>query len=99
MKQEKTKTVFRIWPDGEVIALFSQIAADVHGNLCQSYMHVGQHGGADYSLVVSRTRLATPKKYKPLLKELKRIGYKPLIAKRCSRKGQLIRRTQYQDNK
>lgn len=91
MDKEKTKTVFRIYPDGDVIALFPQIAADNYGWLCSSYMHLGQHGGADTLCVVSQTRPATPKEYRPLLKELKQLGYGPKIAKRCTRYDQELR--------
>lgn len=93
--KEKTKTVFRVWPGGEVIALFPQIAASVHGWLCQSYMHVGQHSGADTNAVVWQTRPAKPKEYGPLLKELKQLGYNPQIAKRCLYKDFQIRKKQY----
>ena len=81
MDREKTKTVFRVFSDGEVIALFPQIAA---GWYCQSYMHVGQHGSADTGIVINQTRLATPKEYRTLLKELKQLGYNPKIMKRCT---------------
>jgi len=88
--KEQTKTVFRIYPDGEVIALFPQIEA--RGYSCSSYLHVGQHGAADIDLVVRETRLAKPKEYKSLLKELKKIGYRPKIMKRCTYKDFLLRR-------
>ena len=89
------KTVFRIYPDGEVIALFPQISASVTGDLCESYMHVGQHGGASPVLVVEQTRLAKPKEYRKLLKEIKQLGYKPKLGKRCTYKDFLIRHNQY----
>lgn len=44
---EYEKVIFRVWKDaGDVIALFPRIAASENGYLCQSYMHVGGHGGA-----------------------------------------------------
>lgn len=93
MDKEKTKTVFRFYRDsGEVIALFPQIAADNHGWHCSSYMHVGQHGGADVECVVRQTRLATPKEYRPLLRKLKQCGYSPKIAKRCTQYDRELRR-------
>ena len=95
MNKEKTKTVFRIWPDGDVIALFPQIAATTGGYECQSYMHVGQHGAADIGVITKRTRLAKPKEYRPLLKELRQIDYNVKIAKRCTYKDQQIRQAQY----
>jgi len=88
MKTEKTKVVFRVFmPDKEskdVIALFPEIASDYYGAECLSYMHVGQHSGADYEGLISITRLATPAEYKSLAKELRRIGYRLDIRKRCS---------------
>ncbi len=95
MDKEKTKTVFRIYPDGEVIALFPQIAVTTGGYNCQSYMQVGQHGGADIDIVVRDTRLAKPKEYKTLLKELRQIGYNVKIAKRCTHRDQQIRQKMY----
>jgi len=89
------KVVFRIYPDGEVIALFPQISASLGGGLCESYMHVGQHGGADPILVVSRTKLATPKEYANLYAELEQIGYNLQPAKRCTYQDFQIRKTQY----
>ena len=86
------KTIFRVYPDGEVIALFPQISAGAY--LCESYMHIGQHGAADTYLVVRGTRLANRKEYLPLLKELKQIGYKPVVAKRCTNRDLRIRQEQ-----
>jgi len=101
-----TKTVFRVYPDGAVIALFPQISASVSGgpkgqhdtdvsDLCESYMHIGQHSGATPELVVRRTRLATPEEYQDLKMELETIGYKIQPAKRMTYKDFLIRAEQY----
>jgi hypothetical protein len=71
--KEKTVVIFRVWrKEGTVIALFPDIDGDGH---CSSYEHVGQHSPADYKLVVSKTRLATPEEYADLLKELDQVGY------------------------
>lgn len=88
------KTVFRIYPNGEVIALFPQIAAQIGGYLCQFYIHIGQHGAAGTHTVVRQTRLASRKEYLPLLKELEQIGYNPVVAKRCTYKDLQIRQEQ-----
>lgn len=69
----KDKVVFRMF-DGEVIALFPE--QDEGRGLVNSYEHIGQHGGADYSGVISRSRKAIPKEYADLKKELTSIGYK-----------------------
>ncbi len=66
---------FRRWPDGDVIALMPGVPWDHHGN-CASYMHVGQHGGAQYPGLCGNTVPATPDEYAPLLAELERIGYR-----------------------
>ena len=85
MKKDKevTKVIFRIYPEGNIIALFPEIANDSYGN-CLSYMHIGQHGGADYTYVVQLTKLATPEQYAPLLQELESIGYNLKVCKRIS---------------
>lgn len=69
----KTIVVFRFWK-GEVIALFPEDIADQEGN-CSSFMHVGQHGAADYEGIVARSRPATPAEYENLAKELSSSPY------------------------
>jgi hypothetical protein len=83
-----TVVVFRKWPNkrrplaplaqrtipGDVIALFPEII-DRPG-FCESYERVGQHGGAQYDGVMSRTRPATPDEYAALKSELESIGYR-----------------------
>ncbi len=78
------KVIFRKWwnrgvtyidpDDYEIIALFPEI--DVGMGYIQSYMHVGQHGHANYDWVMSQTEPATPSEYRDLKKELEHIGYK-----------------------
>ena len=63
-----------VWP-GDVIALFPECPGDIHGNFCNSYQHIGQHGAACYRVVVDGSRPATPEEYRDLLGELERIGY------------------------
>lgn len=92
--KEKTKTIFRIWPNEDVIALFPQIAGNMKPWTCQSYMHVGQHGAATTELMRRYTRPAKPKEYKELLAELRRIGYNVQVVKRCTRKDYEIRQQQ-----
>lgn len=82
---EDTRVVFRVWTRsqyqrGEVIALFPDV--DEGRGTCSSYMHVGQHGGADYMGCIYRTRPATEEEYKPLATELESIGYKLRVVKR-----------------
>lgn len=72
-----TKVVFRKWKDGETIALFPDDTNPYDGTVT-SYMHVGQHGAADYGHVISATHPAHPSEYRDLLAELKAIGYTDL---------------------
>jgi len=90
------KVIFRKWPDGDVIALFPQIAASVDGCLCESYMHPGQHGVSSPG-IVNRTRPATPKEFIKLKRELRQIGYNPVTVKRFTYKDYLLRKSQYQN--
>lgn len=73
-----TKVVFRVWKwknESGVIALFPELPTDPYGWYCESYMHVGQHAGADYERVIERTRPATEEEYADLMRELEDIGY------------------------
>lgn len=88
------KVIFRIWPDGDVIALFPQIAATIDGYMCDSYMHVGQHGAASPE-IIRNTRPAKKKEYKELLKELEQIGYNPTVVKRFTYADYQLRKSQY----
>jgi hypothetical protein len=71
-----TVVVFRKFKDvGSIIALFPFELADTKGN-CSSYMHVGQHGAADYAGCIRASVPATEAEYLPLKRELESIGYK-----------------------
>jgi hypothetical protein len=80
--------VFRRWQDrsGDVIALFPEIPADIHGRYCQSYMQIGQHGGADYHGVIRHTAPVCQRQYAELAEELWRIGYdlRPIRRASCT---------------
>jgi hypothetical protein len=71
--------VFRMWK-GELIALFP--FEKEHNDLVNSYMHIGQHGAADYHGIIKQSRPATPTEYEDLRQELTAIGYNLLIRKR-----------------
>jgi len=64
--------VFRVFPEGDVIAIFPD--QDFARGQVLSYQHLGQHGGASPELV-RELRPASRKEYAPLLAELKSIGY------------------------
>lgn len=74
-----TKVVFRKFrKGGEVIALFPEEPWNPDAGTVTSYMHVGQHSDADYDHVVAISRPAREDEYRPLLAELKSIGYDDL---------------------
>jgi hypothetical protein len=79
---DQTPTVFRVWPNGEVIALFPATAAGSQYGDCICYQHFGQHGSADYGHVVRTTRPAKPEEYADLLAELTTVGYDPKVYRR-----------------
>ncbi len=79
----KTKTLFRTFRTGDVVALFPEIPADVRGDFCQSYQAIGQHGAASPDLSHC-TRPATPEEIAPLAAELERIGYTVAPVRRVS---------------
>ena len=87
-----TKVVFRRYPDGQVIALFPDIPWSGRRGEITSYMHVGQHGAADYAGVIAMTRPAHEKEYRNPLSELRAIGYDdrmPFLSCRRERSIQL----------
>jgi hypothetical protein len=77
--------VFRRWKDsGDIIALFPEIPADLHGRNCEAYEHVGQHGGADYWGVIQATVPLRANQSADLAAELTRIGYNLRPIRRAS---------------
>ena len=78
--------LIRVWkgdPD-DVFALFPTDPADNYGHFCTCYQHVGQHGSADYGHCIASSRPATKAEARPLLQELRRIGYRPRVIRRAS---------------
>lgn len=73
-----TKVIFRKYRDGQIIALFPDETWNRHDGSITSYMHIGQHGAADYAGVITATRPAREEEYCDLLAELKVIGYDDL---------------------
>ena len=73
-----TRVVFRKWKNGDIIALFPDEPWSRSSYMTTSYMHVGQHGAADYADVIADTSPAQENEYKDLLNELKTIGYTDL---------------------
>lgn len=69
------RVVFRKWKNGDIIALFPDEPWSHSGYMTTSYMHLGQHGAADYAGVIAETSPAQENEYRDLLDELKTIGY------------------------
>lgn len=79
------RVVFRKWKNGDIIALFPDEPWSRNGYAVTSYMHVGQHGAADYAGVIADTSPTQEYEYKDLLNELKTIGYTGLYVVRRAR--------------
>ncbi len=79
-----TKVVFRKYKEGDIIALFPE-ETNRRNLMIMSYQHIGQHGEADYEVVIKGTKPATEQEYTPLLNELtNQVGYENLrIMKKC----------------
>ena len=78
--------VFRRWKDnGDVIALFPELPADMAGMFCDAYEHIGQHGGADYHGIIQQTAPCESEDSADLADELTRIGYRLRPIRRASR--------------
>jgi hypothetical protein len=75
-----TAVVFRML-NNKVLALFPYSIYNGIG-LIDSYMHVGQHSGAQYEHCIEISRPATEEEYKDLKKELESIGYNLRAIKR-----------------
>ncbi len=78
--QTPTIVIFRRWGKmngGGVIALFPTLPSDDRGLFCESYEHVGQHGGANYYKVIDATKPASLEESdtQALKEELEGIGY------------------------
>ena len=85
------KVIFRKFKNGEIIALFPEIAGNMDPSTMMSYQHVGQHGAAD---CIGSTKLATPDEYSDLAKELETIGYVLKVCKKATYKDFLKRKDQ-----
>jgi hypothetical protein len=81
--QNITSVIFRKFKTGEIIALFPY---EYEGNgAVNSYMHIGQHGAADYPDLIKITTPVKEADYKDLFNELESIGYNLKVIKRSNR--------------
>ena len=78
----KTKVVFRKFKEGDVIALFPEYV-NRRAYRVECYQHIGQHGEADYTDIISITKPATEQEYADLAAELRGIGYDLTVRKRA----------------
>ena len=69
MKKDIIPVIFRKFKEGDIIALFPSLPADMKYNNCTSYMHIGQHSAASIN-IIGNTKPATQQEYKPLYDEL-----------------------------
>jgi hypothetical protein len=79
-----TKFIFRVFKEGDVIALSPH--EQWSETLCASYQTIGGHSGADYHHCVSATRQATDIEAAPLIAELERLGYRVQRVRKYIRK-------------
>jgi hypothetical protein len=86
MEKDKhvTEVIFRKFKDGDIIAFFPYEIESPQGYV-MSYMHVGQHGSADYQGLISTTKLATEEEYADLKNELENhVGYNLKVIKKIN---------------
>lgn len=83
---ETTLVIFRKWKeDGSIIALFPGLNDETgyaNRGMCMSYMHIGQHGEADYEHVIRMTVPAEDTEYEDLYEELLGLGYDLKVVKK-----------------
>ena len=88
-----TKTIFRVFKWGGIIALFPEEIGTNDPETCLSYMHNGQHGSASVRLV-EKTKPANIHQIDALKEELESIGYTVRVVKRFTRKDYQARLNQ-----
>ena len=103
-REPLTKVAFRFWYDGpgqlsrmdrkhgEVTAIMPELPGTANPYTCTCYAHIGQHGSCSPSNISQCSRPATEAEYKPLLAELKSIGYRVRVIKRINQQRYLAAR-------
>lgn len=80
---DQTVVIFRKYKDGDIIALFPCLKETDY--CCTCYQHIGQHGVADFIIVRTMTKPATPEEYSDLFEELTHhFGYNLKVQKKAS---------------
>ena len=89
-EQEPVLVVFRTWRKSSgnegTIALFPELT-NIRNGMCESYERIGQHGGADYDGVITRTWPATEEEFLPLKRELEEYPFYYKLKVRLKRNG------------
>lgn len=80
---EITKVMFRKYRKApkEIVAVFPYLVFSPSGD-CTCYQHVGQHGEANYFVMLNITVPATEEEAAPLRRELESIGYNLAVIKK-----------------
>lgn len=88
-----TKVIFRKWKKGGIIALFPYLPWNKNSDAVTSYMHMGQHGPADYAGVIAATTPAGKTESRELLEELESLGYDNLQVMQRKQQSGITRRS------
>ena len=96
-KRDTIDVMFRKYTDksGEILAVFPYEMHDLLGRFVTCYAHIGQHGSAQMSHVLSKTRPAKPNEYAELHNELKGIYERPLHKEDAVYTLRIIKRRSY----
>lgn len=95
-KPEKIPVVVRRF-DGELIALFPTVPADRNGYNVESYMFVGQHGGADPGNVMRKSQPVPKEEAEAFVREYAANNYDEdhpveyVLRRKCTYRHYLIR--------
>lgn len=76
------RVIFRVYKEGDIIAIFPRMLGDNDPDTCGSYQHIGQHGACSPRQIIHATKNATPAQAAELKAELERIGYTLDVRKR-----------------
>jgi hypothetical protein len=58
-----------------ILAVFPTVPSSCKGDVTV-YAHVGQHSGAEWAYIMTKTQPAEPSEYAALARELRQIGYR-----------------------
>lgn len=78
--------VLRAWkPDGELLALFPTLPANLNGDLCDSYGFCDGQSGADYHGCIRQSHpVDSAGVRRELIQRLERLGYRLRVVKRAT---------------